>query len=112
MKIYYRCLLLSNPNKILTTERKEFIISKQLFRSATSIGANIREAQNAESTADFIHKLSISLKESGETEYWLELLVETNYISQKEFISLHHGIVEIIKLLTTIIKKSKEKNTQ
>lgn len=67
--------------KILTTERKEYMISKQLLRSGTSIGANVREALNGESKADFIHKLAISQKECDESLYWLELLKETNYIN-------------------------------
>ena len=63
-------------------ERKEFVLSRQMLRSGTSIGANIREAEQAQSKADFIHKLSISLKEANETEYWLDLLFETQYISE------------------------------
>ena len=66
-------------------ERKEFVLSKQLLRSGTSIGANIRESEHAQSKADFIHKLSIALKEANETEYWLELLFKTRYISESEF---------------------------
>lgn len=89
--------------------KKEYIISKQIIRSGTSIGANIREAQNAQSNADFVHKLSISQKEADETLYWLELLQETEYISDIEFQSLEKDIIEIIKLLCTIIKTSKSK---
>ena len=89
--------------------KKEYIISKQIIRSGTSIGANIREAQNAQSNADFVHKLSISQKEADETLYWLELLQETGYISDIEFQSLEKDMIEIIKLLCTIIKTSKSK---
>jgi four helix bundle protein len=64
------------------TDQKEFVLSKQLLRSGTSIGANVREAEHAQSKADFIHKLSISLKEANETEYWLDLLYETKYLSE------------------------------
>lgn len=73
-----------NLYKVLT-DRKEFVLSKQLLRSGTSIGANVRESEHAQSKADFIHKLSISLKEANETEYWLDLLYETKYLSDIEF---------------------------
>lgn len=96
--------------QFLTESKKEFIISKQLLRSGTSIGANIREAEQAESKNDFIHKLSISLKETNESIYWLELLVATKYITTKHFESINSDAVELIKLLTTIIKTSKQKN--
>ncbi len=90
-------------------ERKEFVLSKQLLRSGTSIGANVREAEHAQSKADFIHKLSISLKEANETEYWLDLLFETKYISEEEFESIKYKIIELLKLLTSIINTSKNK---
>ena len=90
-------------------ERKEFVLSKQVLRSGTSIGANIREAEHAQSKADFIHKLSISLKESNETEYWLDLLYETKYINQIEFENIKPKIIELLKLLTSIINTSKSK---
>lgn len=88
-------------------ERKEFVLSRQMLRSGTSIGANVREAEHAQSKADFIHKLSISLKEANETEYWLELLFETNYISELEFQNIKPKIIELLKLLTSIINTSK-----
>jgi len=91
----------------LQTEKKEFILSKQMLHSGTSIGANIKEAIKGQSDKDFQHKLNIALKEASETEYWLELLVETEYISEKEFGSLHFDCVEIIKILTSILKTSK-----
>ncbi len=90
-------------------DRKEFVLSRQLLRSGTSIGANVREAEQAQSKADFIHKLSISLKEANETEYWLELLFETQYISESEFLNLKPKIIELLKLLTSIINTSKIK---
>ena len=96
--------------QFLSESKKEFIISKQLLRSGTSIGANIREAEQAESKNDFIHKLSISLKETNESNYWLELLVATKYITTKQFESINSDAVELIKRLTTIIKTSKQKN--
>jgi four helix bundle protein len=90
-------------------EKKEFVLSKQILRSGTSIGANIREAEHAQSKADFIHKLSISLKEANETEYWLDLLFETKYLSESEFQNIKNKIVEILKILTSIINTSKNK---
>lgn len=83
---------------------------KQLLRAGTSIGANVSEAQSAFTKKDFINKLGISLKESKETEYWLKLLKETKIISEKEYESLSNDCKEIIKLLTSIIKSSKEIN--
>jgi four helix bundle protein len=90
-------------------ERKEFVLSKQVLRSGTSIGANVRESEHAQSKADFIHKLSISLKEANETEYWLDLLYETKYITQTEFEDIKPKIIELLKLLTSIINTSKSK---
>jgi four helix bundle protein len=87
--------------------RNEYVISKQVLRSGTSIGANIREAKNAESKADFIHKMAISQKEADETLYWLELLQATNYISNEEFASLNNNGVEVLKLIKSIIITSK-----
>ncbi len=78
-------------------------MSKQFLRSVTSIGANVREAINAQSKADFIHKLSISQKECDETMYWLELLKETNYITDLEFNSLHEQSTEVLKIIRSII---------
>ena len=94
----------------LLIERKEYVMSKQILRSGTSIGANIREAQNAQSKADFIHKLSISQKETDETLYWLELLKETNYITKAEFNSLSSDCSELLKMLRSIIITSKKNN--
>ena len=96
-------------HQFLTSEKKEFVLSKQLLRSGTSIGANIREAEHAVSKADFINKLSISLKEANETEYWLDLLRETDYLNDSEYISVQKDIKEILKLLVSIIKTSKQK---
>ena len=87
--------------------RNEYVISKQVLRSGTSIGANIREAKNAESKADFIHKMAISQKEADETLYWLELLQATNYLSNEEFASLNNNGVEVLKLIKSIIITSK-----
>jgi four helix bundle protein len=93
--------------KFLTNERKEFVLSKQVLRSGTAIGALVREAEQAESRKDFIHKLAIALKEANETEYWLELLHKTDYLDDAAFASIHHDVVELLKLLISIIKTSK-----
>jgi four helix bundle protein len=97
-----------NFYKLLISEKKEFVIIKQFLRSVTSVGANVREAINAQSKADFIHKLSISQKECDETLYWLELLKETNYISDLEFKPLHELNTEVLKIIRSIIITSKK----
>ncbi|MCC9018135.1 four helix bundle protein [Flavobacterium lipolyticum] len=89
------------------SEKKEFVLSKQMLRAGTSIGANVRESEHAQSKADFIHKLSISLKEANETEYWLDLLYETKYLSDIEFQNIKPKISELLRLLTSILKTSK-----
>lgn len=95
-------------NEYLKEHKKEYVMSKQLLRCGASIGANIREAEYGESKADFIHKMSISLKEANETEYWLELLYHSNYISEKAFQSIIKDCRELLKMLISIIKKSKK----
>ncbi len=90
-------------------ERKEFVMSKQILRSGTSIGANIHEAVASESKKDFIHKLSIAAKESRETSYWLNLLKDSNYIDQEQFITLYNNCQELIRILNSIILTTKEK---
>ena len=101
-----RCIKLY---QYLTETKMEFVMSKQLLRSGTSVGANIREAQNAEIKADFIHKLGIAQKESDETLYWLELLKESLYITQTEFDSINGETTEILKMLRSSILTSKQK---
>ena len=91
----------------LQTEKKEYILSKQLMRSGTSIGAMIRESEQAESKLDFIHKLAIAQKEANETEYWIELLHQSGYIEENQYQSIFQDITAIRKLLTSIIKTSK-----
>lgn len=91
----------------LKQEQSEHILSRQLLRSGTAIGALYREAQHAESKADFIHKLAIAQKECNETMYWLELLHATDYLTQNQFESMYEDACELIKLLTSIIKASK-----
>jgi four helix bundle protein len=97
-----------NLRKFLCAEKKEYVLSKQLLRSGTAIGALVREAEQAESKPDFVHKLAIALKEANETEYWLELLHETKYLEFEGFSSIHADIVELLKLLTSIIKSTRK----
>ena len=97
-----------NFYKHLSGNKKEFVLSKQILRSGTSIGANIRESKNAESDSDYVHKLSIALKEADETQYWLEVLSLSNIITNSEFDSMNNDVKEIIALLTTIITKIKK----
>ncbi|HBF87726.1 MAG TPA: four helix bundle protein [Bacteroidales bacterium] len=91
----------------LQIEKKEYILSKQLLRSGTSVGAMVREAEHAESKADFIHKLAIAQKEINETIYWLELMKATDYLNQTEFETINKDASEIIRLITSIIKTTK-----
>lgn len=91
----------------LCEHKKEFVLSKQVLRSGTSVGAMIREAEHAESKADFKHKMGIAQKEINETIYWLELLKETDYLTIEQFENIHTETIEIIKLITSIIKSVK-----
>ena len=93
----------------LCTEKREFVLSKQLLRSGTSIGANVKEAIRGQSKADFISKMSIALKEASETEYWLELLYETDFLDKKQFDSIYADDQELLKILTSIVKSSSER---
>nr|WP_294776118.1 four helix bundle protein [uncultured Flavobacterium sp.] len=93
--------------KSLISDKKEFVMSKQFLRSVTSVGANVREAVNAQSKLDFIHKLSISQKECDETMYWLELLKETDYISTNEFNTIYPQCAEVLKIIRSIIITTK-----
>ena len=93
----------------LTNEKNEKIISKQVLRSGTSIGANISESRNAQSTADFINKLNIALKEADETLYWIKNLYNGDYLNEKEYESIHKDADELVKILTSSIKTLKGK---
>ena len=93
--------------RYLCSEKNEYILSKQLLRSGTSIGANVKEAIRGQSKADFYAKMNISLKEASETEYWLELLHESGYIGKKPFFSIYEDCQELIKILVTITKSQK-----
>ncbi|NJN43242.1 MAG: four helix bundle protein [Flammeovirgaceae bacterium] len=92
---------------LLVAEKKEFVMSKQLLRSGTSVGAMVREAEHAESKLDFIHKMAIAQKEINETLYWLELLYKTQYLHQIEYEKFSIAATELLKLLTSIIKSTK-----
>lgn len=93
--------------QFLVDSKKEYVLSKQLLRSGTSVGAMIREAEHAETKADFKHKMAIAQKEINETIYWLELLKETDYLTKEQFEGIHNHAIEILKLLTSIIKTVK-----
>ena len=95
--------------KYMSEEKREYTLSNQILRSGTSIGANVHEAVYGQSREDFVSKLSIALKEAHETEYWLELLKETEYIDEKQYESMASDCVELKKLLTSIIKSTKAK---
>jgi len=93
--------------KYLCEEKREFVLSKQLLRSGTSIGAMVREAEHAESKADFIHKMAIAQKEANESDYWIELLFQSEYLSENSFKSIQNDILEINKLIASIIISAK-----
>ncbi|MFN6944436.1 MAG: four helix bundle protein [Cytophagaceae bacterium] len=97
--------------QFLNAEKKEGILSKQLLRCGTAIGAMVREAEHSESKMDFIHKLAIGQKEANEVLYWLELLYQTSYLSKEQYESINNDAVEVIKLLTSILKTTKAKLT-
>ena len=96
----------------LRDEKRVYILSKQLLRSGTSIGANVRESVNAQSRMDFINKLNIALKEANETEYWLELLHETDVLDDKQFESIYDDCKKIVATLTKIIKTTRGSDSQ
>ena len=92
----------------LQQEKHEYVLSKQVLRSGTSVGALVREAEHAQSKADFISKMSIALKEANETVYWIDLLHQSAYINTDSYTSIHPDIEELLKLLVSIVKTSKE----
>ena len=94
--------------KILSAERKEYILSKQLLRSGTAIGALIREAEHGQSKADFLSKMNIALKEANETDYWLLLLYKGEFLNEKEYNSIMEDCTELLKMLIKIVKTTKE----
>lgn len=106
-KSYSFALRIIKLYKFLIAEHKEYILSRQVLKSGTSIGALVKEAEHAQSKADFLNKMNISLKEANETEYWLMLLKDSDYIDHKSFQSIHEENVELIKILASIVKTSK-----
>jgi four helix bundle protein len=108
VKSFLFAIRIVNLYKFLATEHKEYILSKQLLRSGTSIGAMVREAEFGQSKPDFIHKLSIAQKESNESIYWIELLYKTQFISEEQFVSLNDDAIELLKLITASIKTAKQ----
>lgn len=108
-KSYAFALRIIKLYKYLISEQKEYVLSKQILRSGTSVGALIKEAEHAQSKADFLNKMNIALKEANETEYWLMLLKDSDYIDEKSYNSIHPDGVELIKLLVSIVKSTKEK---
>lgn len=96
-----------NLYKYLCENKKEFVLSKQMLRSGTSVGANLVEAQNGISSKDFLAKVYISLKETAETEFWLELLYKTDYLTTKQYNDINSKCQELIKIFTSITKNSK-----
>lgn len=96
-----------NMCALLRRERQELVLSKQLLRSGTSVGANISEAIYAQSRADFVAKMQIALKEVSESGYWIDLLHKTNYLSDREYRSIFSDQQELIKMLTSIVKHAK-----
>ncbi len=105
---YLFALRIVKAYKYLTKQQNEYVLSKQMLRSGTSIGAMMREAKFAQSRADFINKVSIALKEANETLYWIELLHESEYIDDKTFESIHNEADEITSILASIVKTTKE----
>jgi len=107
-KSFSFALRIVDLSRYLSIEQKEYILSKQVLRSGTAIGALVRESEYAQSKADFARKLSIALKEANETEYWLQLLSESNYITDKMFLSIEPEIKTLLKLLISSIKTTKQ----
>lgn len=93
--------------RFLREEKRDYILSKQIIRSGTAVGALVRESEYAESKADFIHKMTIALKEANETEYWIELLYQSDYISEESYTSISNDIKELLRILIKIIKSTK-----
>ena len=111
-KAYAFALRIIKAYKLLSKEQREFVLSKQLLRSGTAIGALIKESEHAQSKADFINKMNIALKEANETEYWLMLLHDSDYIDEKTFTSIISDCTELIRLLISIVKSSRDSNNK
>lgn len=106
-KSYTFALRIIKLYKYLVTEKKEYVLSKQLLRSGTAIGALIKEGEHAQSKADFLNKMNVALKEANETEYWIELLRDSDYLSTTESLSILDDTSELIRLLISIVKTTK-----
>jgi four helix bundle protein len=111
IKSYAFAIKIVKLSQHLQTEKKEFVLSKQILRSRTAIGALIREAEYGQSKTDFIHKMTIALKEANETEYWINILRDTNFINDKLSVSLVEDCKELLRLLIASIKTAKQNNT-
>lgn len=107
-KSFAFALRIVNTYKSLAANKKEYVLSKQMLRSGTSVGAMVREAEQAESKKDFVHKLAIALKEANETEYWILLLKESGFMEEQEGDSLLNDAIEVKRLLIAIIKTTKQ----
>lgn len=107
-KSYVFAIRVVKLSQFLQSENKEYVLSKQVLRSGTAIGAMVREAEFGQSKADFTSKMNIALKEANETEYWLCILKDTNYIDEKFFISLQAECKELIAMLVSTVKTSKQ----
>ena len=106
-KSYTFALRIVKLYKYLVAEKKEYVLSKQLLRSGTAIGALIKEGEHAQSKADFLNKMNVALKEANETEYWIELLRDSEYLSTSESLSILEDSTELIRLLISIVKTTK-----
>lgn len=107
-KTYAFALRIVKAYKYLSENKREYVLSKQVLRSGTAIGAMVKESEHAQSKADFINKLSIALKEANETAYWLTLMKDSGFIDVNSFVSIKNDCDEIIKILVAIIKTSKD----
>ena len=108
IKSFELAILGVNFYKHFVSDKKEFVMSKQFLRSITSVGANVREAVNAQSKMDFIHKLAIAQKECDESLYWLELLKETEYITKNDIDTNYYKATEVLKIIKSIIISTKK----
>ena len=107
-KSYHFAIRVVKAYKYLINEQKEFVLSKQLLRSGTAIGALVREGVHAQSRPDFLNKMNVALKEAYETEYWISLLYDTGYISEEMYQSIHEDCIELVKLLSSTVKTMKD----
>lgn len=107
-KSYCFAIRIVKAYKYLVAEQKEFVLSKQLLRSGTAIGALVREGLHAQSRPDFLNKMNIALKEAYETEYWISLLYDTGYISKEMYQSIHEDSIELVRLLSSTVKTMKD----